>query len=116
VSVHPFIEAERAQQHSVQRACQLLQVSRAAYYAHRTGPSARERADPVLTARIRAVHAESKGRYGPPPVHAELARNGHQHGRKWIARLMRRTSRAARPPSGGSALRSRTSPRHRDRT
>jgi len=36
VNVDPFIEAERAQQRTVKRACQLLQVSRAAYYAHRT--------------------------------------------------------------------------------
>ena len=34
------------------------------------------------------MHAESKGRYGAPRVHAELARRGHQHGRKRIARLM----------------------------
>jgi transposase InsO family protein len=87
--VYPFIEAQRAQQRSVQRACQLLEVSRAACYSHRTGPSARERADEMLTTRIRAVHAESKGRYGAPRVHAELARRGHQHGRKRIARLMR---------------------------
>jgi transposase InsO family protein len=37
------------------------------------------------------VHAESKGRYGAPRVHAELARRGHHHGRKRIARLMRGT-------------------------
>jgi transposase InsO family protein len=42
--------------------------------------------------RIRAVHAESKGRYGAPRVHAELARRGHRHGRKRIARLMRARS------------------------
>jgi hypothetical protein len=90
VSVYPFIEAEQApQQHSAQRACRLLQVSRAACYAHRAGPSARDRADEVLATRIRAVHAESKGRYGGPRVHAELARRGHWHGRKRIARLMR---------------------------
>ena len=91
MSVYPFIEAERAQQHSVQRACQLLEVSRAAYYQHRAGPSARERADEVLTTRIRAVHSGSKGRSGAPRVHAELARQGHQHGRKRVARLMRGT-------------------------
>ncbi len=49
----------------------------------------RDRADEVLATRIRAVHAESKGRYGAPRVHAELARRGHRHGRKRIARLMR---------------------------
>ena len=81
MNIYPFIEAEKAQQHSVTRACRLLQVSRAAYYTHRAGPSRHDRADDVLTTRIRAVHAESKGRYGAPRVHAELARRGHQHGR-----------------------------------
>jgi transposase InsO family protein len=89
VSVYPFIEAERAQQHSVQRACELLEVSRSAYYAHRAGPSERDRADAVLSSRVKAVHAASRGRYGAPRVHAELARDGHRHGRKRIARLMR---------------------------
>jgi transposase InsO family protein len=88
VNIYPFIEAEKARQHSVQRACQLLKVSRAAYYAHRAGPSQRQSADAVLTTHIKAVHAESKGRYGAPRVHAELARRGHHHGRKRIARLM----------------------------
>lgn len=74
--VYPFIEAERAQQHSVARACGLLQVSRAAYYSHRAGPSARQRSEEVLTARIEAVHNESKGRYGAPRVRAGLARRG----------------------------------------
>jgi transposase InsO family protein len=88
VNIYPFIEAEKAQRHSVQRACQLLEVSRAAYYSHRAGPSPRHRSDATLTSRIKAVHAESKGRYGAPRVHAELARRGHHHGRKRIARLM----------------------------
>jgi hypothetical protein len=35
VNVYPFIEAERAQQRNVKRACELLEVSRAAYYTHR---------------------------------------------------------------------------------
>ena len=38
VSVYPFIEAEKAQQHSVKRACELLEVSRAAFYQQLAGP------------------------------------------------------------------------------
>ncbi|MEU3168540.1 hypothetical protein [Streptosporangium sp. NPDC006930] len=36
MSVHPFIEAEKQSGHHVKRAYELLQVSRAAFYARRT--------------------------------------------------------------------------------
>ena len=72
MSVYPFIEAEKAQQRNVKRACELLEVSRAAFYQHLAGPSRRARADADLTRQIRAVHKESRGRYGAPRVHAEL--------------------------------------------
>ena len=44
---------------------------------------------PGLAEEIRAVHAGSKGRYGAPRVHAQLARDGRRHGRKRVARIMR---------------------------
>jgi hypothetical protein len=37
VNVYPFIEAEEVQQRNLKRACELLKVSRAAYYAAREG-------------------------------------------------------------------------------
>ena len=44
MKVHPFIEAEQAAGHSVNKACELLEVSRAAYYQRRNGvPSGEER-------------------------------------------------------------------------
>jgi transposase InsO family protein len=89
VTVYPFIEAEKAGRRNVARACALLKVSRAAFYAHLAGPSQRERADAELTQQIKAVHDGSKGRYGAPRVHAELRRRGRRHGRKRVARLMR---------------------------
>jgi transposase InsO family protein len=90
VNVYPFIEAERAQQRTVKRACELLEVSRAAYYAHRAGaPPARQLVDEQLTDQIRQAHQASKGRYGAPRIHAQLCRRGHRHGRKRVARLMR---------------------------
>jgi transposase InsO family protein len=96
VNVYPFIEAEKSQQRNVKRACELLKVSRAAYYAHRSGPSPRDRADADLASRVQAVHKESKGRYGAPRIHAELRRQGHRHGRKRVARLMRQAGLAGR--------------------
>jgi hypothetical protein len=89
VSIYPFIEAEKACRRNVKRACELLKVSRAAFYQHLAGPSAREQQDAGLAGQIKAVHAESKGRYGSPRVHAQLARRGHRHGRKRVARIMR---------------------------
>jgi transposase InsO family protein len=96
VNVYPFIEAEKAQQRNVKRACELLEVSRAAFYQQLAGPSPRARADADLTIQIRAVHKESRGRYGAPRVHAELRHLGRRHGRKRIARLMRCAGLAGR--------------------
>ena len=91
MNCYPFIEAEKAQQRNVTRACELLKVSRAAYYAARDGqPSDRERQDAELTVLITAEHTRSKGRYGSPRIHAELRGKGHRHSRKRVARLMRR--------------------------
>jgi putative transposase len=42
-----------------------------------------------LTAQIQAIHRESRGTYGAPRVHAELAAQGFRLGRKRVARLMR---------------------------
>jgi transposase InsO family protein len=99
VNLYPFIEAEKAQQHTLKRACELLEVSRAAYYAHRAGSvSSRQRTDQELTERIRQAHQESKGRYGAPRIHAQLRRQGHRHGRKRVARLMHAAGLHGRTP------------------
>jgi transposase InsO family protein len=99
VNCYPFIEAEKAQQRNVKRACELLKVSRAAYCAARDGqPSGRGREDAELTIRIKAEHKRSKGRYGAPRIHAELRRQGRCHSRKRVARLMRQAGLAGRAP------------------
>ena len=52
--------------------------------------SARARVDLSLTAKIDAIHRRSKGVYGSPNIHAELADDyGIRVGRKRVARLMR---------------------------
>jgi transposase InsO family protein len=99
VNRYRFIEAEKAQQRNVKRACELLEVSRAAYYAHRAGTvSSRQRTDEELTGHIRQAHQASKGRYGAPRIHAELRRRGHRHARKRVARLMRAAGLGGRRP------------------
>ncbi|WP_165521968.1 IS3 family transposase [Micromonospora zingiberis] len=83
----------------MKRSCELLEVSRSAYYQHRsTGPSRRERDDADLTARIADVHADSAGTYGAPRVRAELATQGRRHSRKRVARLMRGAGLCGRTP------------------
>jgi transposase InsO family protein len=108
VNVYPFIEAEKQRSHTgagggnVARACELLEVSRSAYYAHAAtraaGGGARARQDAVLFERIQAVHAASNGTYGAPRIHEDLAEAGHRHGRKRIARLMRAAGLRGRTP------------------
>jgi putative transposase len=77
----------------------LLEVSRAADYAHRADvPSAHQRADAQLTAHIRQAHQGSKGRYGTPRIHAELRRRGHRHARRRVARLLGAAGLCGRRP------------------
>jgi transposase InsO family protein len=89
VTVHPFIEAEKQGGHNVKRACELLKVSRAAFYARRTAqPGPRAVRDAELTDQITRVHARSRGTYGAPRVHAALRNEGARCGRRRVARLM----------------------------
>ena len=71
--------------------CRLLQVSASGYYAWDERPLC-ERAlvDRTLTGKIDAIHRRSRGAYGAPNIHAELADDhGIRVGRKRVARLMR---------------------------
>ncbi|QFY12897.1 IS3 family transposase [Nonomuraea phyllanthi] len=97
MSVDPFIEAEKQGGHSVKRACELLGVSRAAFYARRSGvPGPRAVRDAALAERIAEVHTRSRGSYGAPRVHAQLQRDGQRCGRRRVARLMRTLGLAGR--------------------
>lgn len=97
MNVYPFIEAEKSQQRNVAKACELLEVSRSAFYTWAQHvPSAREVADDELGERIEKIWDDSKGTYGWPRVHAELRRQGVRASRKRVARLMRRRGLAGR--------------------
>ena len=83
--------------------CRVLEVSRAGYYAWRARPLCeRVRADRRLGARIRAIHAAVRGRYGSPRVHQELRALGMPCGKHRVARLMR-----------AEGLRAKSTPRFR---
>jgi hypothetical protein len=80
----------KAQHRNVKGACELLKVSRAAYYAAPDGqPSPRDREDVGLAVLIEEEHKRSRGCHGAPRINAELRRKGRRHFRKRIARLMR---------------------------
>ena len=99
MNVYPFIEAEKQGDHNVKRACELLQVSRSAYYADRTSrPAPHARRDTELTGKIIEIHDGSRHTYGSPRVHHELRDQGERCSRKRVARLMRAADRYGRTP------------------
>ena len=76
--------------HRVATMCRVLGVSPSGFYGWRWRPlAARAQADAGLSEKIRAIHQRSRGTYGGPRVHAELAAAGIHVGRKRGARLMR---------------------------
>jgi putative transposase len=75
--------------HGITAMCRVLGVSASGYYARlKRPPAARARADVELSARIAAIHQNSRATYGAPRIHAELAAAGFHVGRKRVARLM----------------------------
>ena len=94
--------------------CRVLGVSPSGYYAWRgRGRSRHARRDEELRGEVREIHGRSRGTYGVPRVHADLAARGHAVGRKRVARLMReeglagvsrrRATRTTRPEPGRRA-------------
>ena len=68
--------------HPVRTMCRMFEVSPSGFYArHGRAPSARAVEDMRLRGRIRAIHARSRGTYGRPRIHAELAAKGEGGGK-----------------------------------
>ena len=79
--------------YAVTTVCRLLGVSPSGYYAWSSRPrSKRAQADEALLVEIREIHQRSRGTYGAPRIHAELAAQGTHVSRKRVARLMREAS------------------------
>jgi len=99
VSRYRFIEAEGAEGHSVNRACVVISVSRAAYYEwHKQEPSRRAQGDQELAEKIKVIHTGSRRTYGAPRVHQDLRQRGVRCGRKRVERLMRELDLEGRGP------------------
>ena len=81
MSMYPFIEAEKAGKRSVNRACAILKVSRAAYYEWRQQrPSLRTREDQELVEKVQVIFDGSRQTYGAPRVHQTLRQEGTRCG------------------------------------
>jgi hypothetical protein len=69
---YAFVEAEKAN-HRVNAICRTLMVSKSGFYGWRNRPpSARARADALLSKRIVRIHRDSRETYGAPRIHFEL--------------------------------------------
>lgn len=74
----------------VQAVCKALGVSRSGFYADKDKPRRPMRkGDLALRHQIRQVFEKSRGTYGTLRMRMELAREGRNHGRRRIGRLMR---------------------------
>jgi putative transposase len=77
--------------------CRVLEVSRSGYYAWRSrDPSVTAARREELTEQVTVIHAEVKGRYGSPRIHAELVDRGHECCVNTVARVMREAGIAAK--------------------
>jgi putative transposase len=103
-----FVSAERAN-HAVSTLCRVVGASVSGFYAWlRAIPAlqGRAEAEAELRSHIGRVFAARRRVYGSPRVHAELRREGRNHSRRRVARLMREM--------GLSARRGRRAPRTTD--
>jgi putative transposase len=96
--IFEFVEAERGH-YPVEMICDVLDVSRAGFYAwKRRGPSARRMDDARLAVEITRIHEASDKAYGSPRVHVALEKRGRRVSRKRVARVMRERKLAAKRP------------------
>ncbi len=88
---------ERKGDWPITQLCRVLEVSRSGFYAWLSRePSAAEVRREELTAEVKEIHAEVKGRYGSPRIHAELVGRGHECGVNFVAKVMREAGIAAK--------------------
>jgi putative transposase len=91
-----WIEERRAEW-PVTQLCRVLDVSRAGFYAWRSRDArASETRREELTQQVTEIHAQAKGRYGSPRVHAELVARGVACCENTVARVMREAGVAAK--------------------
>jgi transposase InsO family protein len=93
---YDFVERHRGRW-PVRLMCRVLAVSPGGYYDWRGRPkSDRAQRREALVVAIKAIHAETKARYGSPRVHAELVARGRPCSLNTVAALMREHGIAAK--------------------
>jgi transposase InsO family protein len=81
--------SEHADEFSVQRLCELVDVPRSSYYEWVSRPlSDHYLDDAALANAIHDIHVKSRCTYGSPRVLGQLRNRGRRHGRKRVARIM----------------------------
>ena len=84
-----FIEEHLSPQFPVDVCCEVLEVSRAGYYARRERPaSARAKRRQELTRKVKAVHEQNRGVYGSPRVFQVLKARGESVCENTVAKVM----------------------------
>lgn len=100
---YAFVSAERSN-HAVTTLCRIVGVSVSGFYAWLHAiPTLQHwaEAEAELCAHIGRIFAAKRRVYGSPRVHAELRREGRQHARRRIERLMREMGLSACPGRRG---------------
>lgn len=96
-----MIEAEKAG-YTVQRMCELLEVSRSGFYKWRksrqVGPTPAQQRRADLDTKVAAFHRASDGVYGAPRILADLRADGERVSRKTVAASLRRQGLAGISP------------------
>jgi putative transposase len=91
VTRYRCVDAQKAEGFAVTAACEVVGVSRSAYYAWAAerdqGPSQRELRDARLLAEIRTIHGEHPD-YGSPRMTVELERRGEPANHKKVEEMM----------------------------
>jgi transposase InsO family protein len=87
-------------------------VTRQGYYAfEKRGRSARVESDEQLRERVRVLHAESRGTYGSPRLHAALRNEGFRIGKGRVERTLRGLGLQGRMPRRWRTT-TRANPKH----
>ena len=97
----------------VSLACEVLEVSRAGYYAWmKRDRSSRAVEDEELMAAVIEIDTEHEGRYGIDRIHRELERRGRRHSPKRVRRLARAAGlRCVHPrPYKATTVQAKTNP------